>query len=258
MMNKIVLLFCLVFFLSIPTTSFAWGLEIAGGAWYQKPSGNMSFDNSNPENDLDLEDDLNYDDKWKAFGRLIIDMPLFFPNIYLMYTPMKWDEAGSKNVNFNFGGKDFQANVDFNSELKLNHFDVGFFWGLPFINTATADVLNIDLGLNVRIMDVKAEIEQKDLDLKESESYLLPLPMLYTGIQIKPLKYIALEFEGRGIGWSSDYYVSLTGRLKVKPSFLGPVFVAGGYRYDNLKIDYQNIDIDTEFYGPFAEAGLEF
>jgi outer membrane protein len=258
MMNKIVLLFCLVFFLSIPTTSFAWGLEIAGGAWYQKPSGNMSFDNSNPENDLDLEDDLNYDDKWKAFGRLIIDMPLFFPNIYLMYTPMKWDEAGSKNVNFNFGGKDFQANVDFNSELKLNHFDVGFFWGLPFINTATADVLNIDLGLNVRIMDVKAEIEQKDLDLKESESYLLPLPMLYTGIQIKPLKYIALEFEGRGIGWSSDYYVSLTGRLKVKPSFLGPVFVAGGYRYDNLKIDYQDIDIDTEFYGPFAEAGLEF
>jgi outer membrane protein len=258
MMNKIVLLFCLVFILSIPTTSFAWGLEIAGGAWYQKPSGNMSFDNSTPENDLDLEDDLNYDDKWKAFGRLIIDMPLFFPNIYLMYTPMKWDETGSKNVNFNFGGKDFQADVDFNSELKLNHFDVGFFWGLPFINTATADVLNIDLGLNVRIMDVKAEIEQKDLDLKESESYLLPLPMLYTGIQIKPLKYIALEFEGRGIGWSSDYYVSLTGRLKVKPSFLGPVFVAGGYRYDNLKIDYQDIDIDTEFYGPFAEAGLEF
>ena len=110
--------------------------------------------------DLDLEDDLNYDDKWKAFGRLIIDMPSFIPNIYLMYTPMKWDETGSKDVNFNFGGKEFQADVDFDSELKLNHFDVALFWGLPFINTATADVLNIDLGLNVRLMDVKAEIEQ--------------------------------------------------------------------------------------------------
>jgi len=257
-MKKNILLFCLIFILSIPTTSFAWGLEIAGGAWYQKPSGNMSFDNSTHKDDLDLEDDLNYDDKWKAFGRLIIDMPLFFPNIYLMYTPMKWDETSSKNVNFKFGGQKFQADVDFDSELKINHFDVGLFWGLPFINTATADVLNIDLGLNVRFMDVEAEIEQKDLNLKESESYSLPLPMLYTGMQIKPLKYIALEFEGRGIGWSSDYYVSLTGRLKVKPSFLGPVFIAGGYRYDNLKIDYQNIDIDTEFYGPFAEAGLEF
>jgi hypothetical protein len=105
-------------------------------------------------------------------------------------------------------------------------------------------------------MDVKAEIEQKDLGLKESESYFLPLPMLYTGVQIKPLNFIALEFEGRGIGGSSNYYVSLTGRLKVKP--FGPVFVAGGYRYDNLKIDYKDLDIDMEFYGPFAEVGLEF
>ncbi len=255
-MKKIVLLFCLIFILSIPTISFAWGLEIAGGAWYQKPSGNMSFDKTINEDDLDLEDDLNYDDEWNALGRLIIDTPLFLPNIYLMYTPMKWDETGSKNVNFNFGGKEFQANVDFDSELKLNHFDVGLFWGLPFINNATADVLNIDLGLNVRMMDVKAEIEQKDTGLKESESYFLPLPMIYTGIQIKPFKYFAIEFEGRGIGWSSSHYVSLIGRLKVKP--FGPFFVAGGYRYDDIKIDYQDLEIDTEFQGPFAEVGLEF
>jgi len=84
MMKKIILLSCLIFILSIPTTSFAWGLEFAGGAWYQKPSGDMSFDKSTHEDDLDLEDDLNFDDKWKAFGRLIIDTPLFLLNIYLM------------------------------------------------------------------------------------------------------------------------------------------------------------------------------
>ncbi len=71
-----------------------------------------------------------------------------------------------------------------------------------------------------------------------------------------PSKYFALEFEGRGIGWSSNYYVSLIGRLKVKP--YGPFFVAGGYRYDKVKIDHQDLDIDTEFQGPFAEVGLEF
>jgi len=32
-MKKIILLFSLIFILSIPTTSFAWGLEFAGGAW---------------------------------------------------------------------------------------------------------------------------------------------------------------------------------------------------------------------------------
>jgi hypothetical protein len=105
-------------------------------------------------------------------------------------------------------------------------------------------------------MDVKAEIEQKDLNLKESVSYFLPLPMLYTGVQIKPLKYIALEFEGRGTGWDSYYYVSLIGRLKAKP--YGPLFIAGGYRYDKINVDYDDLDIDAKFQGPFAEAGLEF
>ena len=115
-------------------------------------------------------------------------MPLFFPNIYLMYTPMKWDEEGQKDVEFQFGDEKFDADVPFDSEFKMNHFDVGFFYGLP--------------------------------------------------------------------GWSGSHYVSLIGRLKVRP--YGPIFVAGGYRYDNVNIDYDDLDIDTVFQGPFLEAGLEF
>ncbi len=80
--------------------------------------------------------------------------------------------------------------------------------------------------------------------------------MVYAGIQIAPVEWLGLEFEGRGIAYSSHYYVSLIGRLKVKP--FGPFFVAGGYRYDTVKIDYQDIDIDTKFQGPFAEVGLDF
>ncbi len=255
-MKKIVLLFCFIFVLSIPITSYAIGIEIAGGAWYQSPSGNLSFDKSTKDDDLDLEDDLNYDDKWQPSGRLIIDMPAFIPNIYLMATPLKWDENGSKDVQFKFGDEIFDADIPFKSELKMNHIDVALFYGLPFIKTATSDILNVDLGLNFRLLDFEASIEQEDTGLKESESYFLPLPMIYAGVQIEPFKYAALELEGRGIGWSSNYYVSLIGRLKIKP--FGPFFVAGGYRYDNVGIDYQDVDVDTKFQGPFIEAGFEF
>ncbi len=255
-MKKIFILSGLIFLLIIPTTALAWGVEIAGGAWYQSPSGNMSFDKTTNVDDLDLEDDLNYDDKWQPSGRLKIDMPLLFPNIYIMATPLKRDESGSKDVSFKFGGETFSGGVDFDSKLKMNHLDVALFYGLPFIKTATLDVLNIDLGLNFRLMDVKAEIEQKDFGLKESESYFLPLPMIYAAMQIVPVEWLGLEFEGRGVAYSSNHYVSLIGRLKVKP--FGPFFVAGGYRYDNVKIDYQDIDIDTEFEGPFAEVGFDF
>ena len=255
-MKKIFILAGLIFLLLLPTTALTWGVEIAGGAWYQSPSGNMSFDKTTNADDLDLEDNLNYDDKWQPSGRLKIDMPLFIPNIYIMATPMKWDESGSKDVSFKFGGETFSGGVDFDSKLKMNHLDVALFYGLPFIKTATSDVLNIDLGLNFRLLDVKAEIEQKAFGLKESESYFLPLPMVYAAMQIVPVEWLGLEFEGRGIAYSSNHYVSLIGRLKLKP--FGPFFVAGGYRYDNVKIDYQDIDIDTEFEGPFAEVGFDF
>ncbi len=255
-MKKIILLFCFIFILSWPATSLAFGIEFSLGAWYQQPSGILSFDKTTNADDLDLENDLGYGDKWQPSGRLKIDMPFLSPNIYLMYTPMKWSETGNKDVNFSFGGQDFSANVDFDSELKLNHLDVAFYYDIPGIRTATADVLNIDLGLNFRLLDFRAEIEQDATDLKESISYFLPIPLLYAGMQIKPINWIALDLEGRGIVYSNNHYVSLTGRLKVMP--FGPLFVAGGYRFDNIKIDYRDVDVDTDFKGPFAEIGFEF
>ena len=255
-MKKWTMLFSLLFVLSLTTTVFAFGIEFSVGAWYQQPSGTLSFDKNSSADDLDLQNDLGYDDKWQPSARLKIDMPSLIPNLYLMYTAMKWSETGSKDVDFSFGGENFQGNVDFDSELKMNHLDAALYYGIPGIRTASANVFNIDLGLNFRLLDFKAEIEQDDINQKESESYFLPIPMLYAGMQIEPTNWIALDLEGRGIVYSNNHYVSLIGRLKVMP--FGPLFVAGGYRYDNIKIDYKDVDVDADFKGPFAEVGFEF
>jgi hypothetical protein len=80
--------------------------------------------------------------------------------------------------------------------------------------------------------------------------------MVYLGVQLEPFDWLAFEGEGRGIGYSGDYYYSLIGRLKLRP--FGPFFIAGGYRYDDINIDYQDVLIDAGFGGPFAEVGFEF
>jgi len=255
-MKKFMKSICFFTILLLPAASFGSGAEFSLGAWYQKPSGTLSFDKTTRADDLDLEDDLGYDDKWQPSGRLKIIMPKFIPNLYLMYTHMKWSETGNKEVDFSFGGIDFSANIDFDSELKLNHLDAALFYGISGIRTATKDVFNIDIGLNFRLLDFRAEIEQKDIGAKESVSYFLPVPMIYGGMQIEPLKWLALDLEGRGIAYSNNHYASLIARLKFAP--FGPLFVAGGYRYDNIKIDYKDVDVDAEFKGPFAEIGLRF
>jgi len=247
------------FFLSavmVPSITYTAGLEFAVGGWRQSPQGEFSFKEITDTDILDLEDDLNYDDETRIFGRLKIDMPLWIPNIYLMATPMKFDGIGQKTVDFNFGDETFQANVDFFSEIIMDHYDLALYYGLPFVELATAGMLNIEVGINVRLYDFEGTIEQDAMGLAESESFALPIPMVYLAAQLRPLDRLAIEAEGRGVIFGNDKVYSLIGRLKLK--VFGPLFIAGGYRYDKIDIDEEDVVLDIDFSGPFAEAGFVF
>lgn len=189
-------------------------------------------------------------------GRIKIDMPLFVPNIYIMGTQSEFDGTGDKRVNFRFGDRTFRANIDFYSKIRLTHYDIALYYGLPFIQIASANMLNVEAGLNVRIVDFDAKVRQPDTGISESKSLIIPIPMVYLGVQFSPVKKLAIELEGRGISYSGNSLYSFMGRVKFKPK--GPFFISGGYRYDKIEIDESRIDADAEFTGPFAEIGLQF
>ena len=129
------------------------------------------------------------------------------------------------------------------------------------MKTVTAGILNVDLGINARIVDLKTEMNQPDANLPggirtESDSVVAPIPMVYVGAQMKPVSWFAIEGEGRGITYSKNHYFDLIGRGKL--IFLDHAFVAGGYRYEMIDIDQSDIRVDTNFGGPFAEVGFQF
>jgi outer membrane protein len=255
-MNRVLVvggIFFLVAFFWVPEITSAVGLEVAVGGWRQDPSGDIGYKGEK----LSVEDELKYDSEDKLFGRAKIDLPLWLPDIYLMATPMKFKEdEGSKNINFTFGDKTFNANIPFKSSVQIDHYDICLYYGLPFLKTGTFGKLNAELGINVRIIDFEAKIDQATTGIEESKSLTLPVPMVYAGIQFKPFKFIGIEGEVRGIAFSSNHYYDLIGRLKIKP--LGPIFLSGGYRYENVKIDESDVKASLEFKGPFVEAGIEF
>ncbi len=80
--------------------------------------------------------------------------------------------------------------------------------------------------------------------------------MVYLGAQVKPVKILAIEAEGRGAAYGKDSYYDIIGRVKVKP--YGPVFLAAGYRYEKIKFDESGFKANADFQGPFGEAGVEF
>lgn len=251
-MKRLAYLMVFVSFL-FPAIAGAIGIEGAIGVWNQDPEGYVSYKSADR---LDIDQDLNYDKETKVFGRLKIDMPLVIPNIYLMATPSRFDGRGQKNVNFKFGDKTFNANVPFDSEAHLDHYDIALYYGIPGLKTLTLGILNIELGLNARIIDFYAKVDQPATGLSASKSATIPVPMVYGGIQVKPVDLLQIEGEFRGIAYSSNHYYDIIGRLKIAP--FGPLFIAGGYRYEDVKIDYSDIESEYKLKGPFLEAGIEF
>jgi outer membrane protein len=182
-------------------------------------------------------------------------MPLVLPNIYLMATPLEFSATGQKDDGFNFGDIPFQPGP-FESETVLNHLDVALYYGIPLLETATRDTLNIDVGINVRIIDYELRIDQAASGLSEKEDGTLPVPMVFLAMQFKPLERFAVEVEARGISYSGNDVYSLIGRLRI--NLFGPLFAAGGYRYDKIELDEDDLDVDVDFSGPFLEAGFSF
>lgn len=236
-------------------TAHAIGIEAAIGAWNQDPRGDISYKGT----ELDVENDLKYSDKLKIMGRVKLEAPLI-PNIYLMATPMEFKGDGSKAANFQFANKTFNVSQPFKSKLRLDHYDVALYYGIPLLKTATANTLNLELGVNARIIDFKAEVTGTEAvtgnQINESKTLTVPVPMLYVGAQVRPVKWLSAEAELRGIIYGKNQYTDLIGRAKLK--VLGPAFVAAGYRYERIKLDISDVKATTTFRGPFGEVGVEF
>lgn len=257
-MIRRIALFCVICFIAAYSDARAVGLEMAVGGWGQSIGGTLSYSETNIPDVIDLDNDIRFDDETKAIGRVKIDMPAFVPNIYLVAAPMEFEGTGSKSTTLNYGDITFDASADLNAKVTLNQYDVGFYYGLPFVSTATLDKLNVDVGLNIRIADFEGELTGASggTTVTETKSLTLPIPMLYVGVQFMPVSALAFEAEGRGIAVGDNRLYSLIGRVRY--NFAGPVFLAGGYRYDKLEIDEESVDAEIDFQGPFVELGLKF
>jgi outer membrane protein len=257
MCQKIIGLMLIVWCIVVPGAK-AIGLELAIGGWQQSINGTLGYQPLGNPDIIDLDSDLQFDDENNIFGRAKIDMPAFFPNIYLVGAPVEFEGSGSKSIAFKFGDVTFDVGAQLSSKITVNQYDVGFYYGLPFAKMGSAGMLNVDVGLNVRILDLDAKIAGLSgaIGAQESQSITVPVPMLYLGVQIMPTDSFMIEAEGRGIAVGDNRLYGLIGRLRYQ--FAGPVFVAGGYRYDKIDVDEDGVVADIDFSGPFIELGLTF
>lgn len=254
-MKKLSIALCFVLLLLIPVSSYALlGLlkvEGAVGGWYVAPSGDLEYNRVSGVPRVDLESDLGFEEETALMGRLRFEHPVpIIPNFYVLATPMEFKGTATKN--FNFNGQDFGVGTQ--TKLTFDQYDVTMYYGIPLLGIVSLGSLAIDVGLNVRVIDMDAEMtlgaDTERVDMT------IPLPMIYLAAGFNPIDMIDLEAEIRGLSVGYGGVISAIARVNV--NLFGPLYVSGGYRYEDVSVDKDDFEADMKFSGPFAEVGLEF
>jgi len=239
----------------IPYKAFAFfGVEASVGYWRQAPSGTLEYKGDS----LNLQNDLNLGDNNQVVARVKVELPLVLPNIYVMATPMSFNGTNQLTRPITYGNITFDANAPIQSTFKMDHYDLAFYYPIPLLKTATLGKLNVELGLDARYINFDGSItgSVSGVTTTSSKSATIVVPMIYAGVQVKPISAFSIEGEFRGIDYGSRHYYDYIGRLKVMP--FGPLFISGGYRSEQIKIDQSDVMANVKFSGPFVEAGVSF
>ena len=205
--------------------------------------------------ELDFMDDCKFESRLRPSGRCRVLISPFM-NFSFMATPLEFEGAGRLDTSFYFLDVLFEPATEFDSRLKLTHYDAAWFADLSPITIDRDRSIHTEIGLNVRLVEFYAGISQDATGLSASTSRTVPLPMLYLAIQIVDGDTMALEFEARGTRYSDDYIYDLIGRLNYHVT--GPLHLSTGFRHLYVDLDINDINSEGTFSGPFMETMLRF
>jgi outer membrane protein len=246
---------------------FLIDFEAAIGLIQQKPRGYVSYEPIQDADKIDVKDDAHLGDKTKPRVKLKLEHSVpVVPNIKLAYVPMKFDGSGVLTRDINWGGNTYQANADSNLSVKLDRVDTTLYYNLPFVKTATAGKLDVELGLNVRtiMFDGKLSGTEKNTgeSISESKSITLPIPMGHLAVEVRPISQVSLVGELNYISYSKNTYYDYAVGLRLNShgfvqTKLKP-FVEVGYRYEKLKLDEESVKADLKVKGSYALVGVRF
>lgn len=248
-MKKITLMAGLAALSAAPFAQAAPLVDVyAGGyAWSPDTSGSIA----SGSNDIDMEDDLGFDDSDQTVLYVGLEHAVpVLPNVRLRYMDLSDDASNTVVSPITFNGEILAGNLA--SEYDMEMLDGTFYWS-PLDN-----VVKLDLGVTVRQMDADFTIRSQTVGNVASESASetfplahgavranLPLTGVYVGGEIN-----AIEYDGSGmrdfdayIGWQSDFLLG----------------VKAGYSRLEVELDdVSGLDSDLEIGGPYLAATFRF
>ena len=201
-------------------------------------------------------------------GRINVEHPMpFIPNIGLMYAPISLQGYAVIHAEVSLFAQNRRSNFTQSHELyfynTVHMFDISLYYGTPFIEKATKGWLNVDLGMNLKLLSIPNAFKPIDSALPIN---ILPVPSLYVAFQIAPATYkFAIEGELRMlpsfvISALTDEFgaYAYDGIFRFKYKIYDPAFISLGYRYQDIGGGTNGVYMALIAHGTFLEAGAAF
>jgi outer membrane protein len=224
------------------TLSFA----IGGGVWNETPEGSIIKPSNAPTPSVDVKNNLFWDEESQGYIFATLEHPVpIVPNVRLMYTSL--DHAGSGTTSFTFEGTTYSGNVA--NEFTIDQTDLLLYWEV------LDNVVSLDLGLNVRLLDISFKINDGTSTTDNSVS--APVPMVYGLIGGSPWPGLILSAEANYMTVAGSTISDFTAKIAYTTNFL--IGFEAGYRTQTIELDdVDDTNANLDFAGPFIGAYLKF
>ena len=224
------------------TLSFA----IGGGVWNETPEGSIIKPSNAPTPAVDVKNSLFWDEESQGYIFATLEHPVpIVPNVRLMYTSL--DHSGNGDADFTFEGTPYSGNVA--NEFTIDQTDLLLYWEV------LDNVVSLDLGLNVRLLDISFKINDGTSTTNNSVS--APVPMVYGLIGGSPWPGLILSAEANYMTLSGSTISDFTAKIAYTTNFF--VGFEAGYRTQTIELDdVDDTNANLDFKGPFIGAYLKF
>jgi len=219
---------------------------IGGGVWNETPEGNIIQPSNAPTPSVDVKNNLFWTEESQGYLFATLEHPIpILPNVRLMYTSL--DHAGSGTTSFDFDGVTYSGNVA--NDFTIEETDLLLYYEV------LDNVVSLDLGLNIRLLDITFKINDGTSNTEDSVSGTVP--MIYGLVGGSPWPGVLLSAEANYMTYSGSTISDFNAKISYTTNFF--VGFEAGYRTQTIELDdVDNTDANLDFKGPFIGAYLKF
>lgn len=256
MRRRILAVMAAALLLSAGDAVAASGFEagVRGAYWFPKLSGSLqTTTNGVPDTRFDVKDTLGIQDEnipfgeaYARFGRVVLRVG---------YARLKFDGNRTLAKTITFNGQTFGISDNVVSKLDLSMLD-----GDLQVDLLRPDlgVVNLNLGLIVKVKYVDGSVELRSaLEPETTKDFKAAVPMVGLAVGVGALReMVRVDARATGIAYSGNHLYDADAYASFSPfPFLR---IQGGYRYIDLKIDYDDTLASFKLKGPYVGGQLSF